>query len=195
MSRFAALYSTLHSFAKPLTVALHERDSHTRSHSDRVAEVSERLGRQCDLTDDDIDILKVCAAFHDIGKIGIPDKILLKPGGFEAPEWAVMKTHTEIGERIVRGIDAEGVDEVANSVRHHHEYFNGNGYPDGLSGEAIPIYARILSIADSYDAIVMPRTYHRGRSFRETLDILQQEEGAKHDPFLLGKFFAMIQCG
>jgi len=195
MSRFAALYSTLHSFTKPLAVALLERDGHTRSHCDRVVEVSERLGRQCGLTDDDIEILKISASFHDIGKIGIPDKILLKPGGFEAPEWAVMKTHTAIGERIVRGIEAEGVDEVASSVRHHHEYFNGRGYPDGLSGEAIPIYARILSIADSYDAIVMPRSYHRGRTRRETLDILHQEEGAKHDPFLLGKFFAMIECG
>jgi len=193
MSKFAVLYSSLHSFIKPLTVALHERDSHTHSHCDRVVDVSERLGRQCALTEDDIELLKIGAAFHDIGKIGIPDNVLLKPGSFDPPEWAVMKTHAEIGERIVRGIDAEGVDEVANSVRCHHEYFNGGGYPDGLSGEAIPIYARILSITDSFDAIVMTRNYHRARSCKETLDILQQEEGTKHDPFLLRQFFTMIE--
>lgn len=194
MSKFDALHSTLHSFIKPFAVALYERDSHTHSHCDRVVDVAEKLGRLCDLPDDDIELLKVCAAFHDIGKIGIPDKILLKPGSFDPPEWAVMKTHAEIGERIVRGIDAEGVDQVANSVRCHHEHFNGGGYPDGLSGEAIPIHARILSIADSFDAIVMTRSYHRARSCKETLDILQQEEGVKHDPFLLRKFFTMIEC-
>lgn len=187
------LHRSLSLFNKPLNAALCERDVHTQSHSARVVVIAEELGRECGLAESEIEMLKISASFHDIGKIGIPDHVLLKPASFDAAEWQVMKMHPLIGERIIRAIDAEGAEEIAHVVRHHHEHFDGGGYPDGLAGEAIPIYSRVLSIADSYDAMRSTRAYHRGRKHREVIEVLSSEEGGKHDPWLLGKFFGMSE--
>lgn len=153
--------------------------------------ISEGLGRECGFVEAEIEMLKICASFHDIGKIGIPDSVLLKPGRFNDAEWEVMQAHPEIGERIIRAIAIEGAGEVADAVRHHHEHFDGGGYPDRLSGEAIPIYARVISLADGYDALRTVRTYHRERTHAEVIDILRGEQGGKYDPWLFGKFVHM----
>jgi HD-GYP domain-containing protein (c-di-GMP phosphodiesterase class II) len=175
-------------FAKTLIAALNERDGLTREHSDRVVTLAQELGRRCGLSERELRLLGLAAAMHDIGKIGIPDHILLKPGGFDAGEWAVMKSHAVRGERILNSIDSEGMGEVAVVVRHHHEHYDGSGYPDSIAGETIPILSRILSIVDSYDAMATPRPYHRARSVGEVMSILEQERGAKHDPAVLKRF-------
>lgn len=175
-------------FSRALVTALCERDGHTREHSDRVASLAQHLGRECRLEERELRLLAIAATMHDIGKIGIPDKILLKPAGFAADEWEIMKSHAARGERILRSIAAEGMDEVATAVRHHHEHFDGSGYPDGVAGEDIPVIARILSIVDSYDAMTMRRPYHPAHSHAEAIRALQDERGAKHDPALLACF-------
>lgn len=188
MSRYRKLFQSLSAIGKPLNAALSERDSYTEAHCTRVVFFAEALGRECGLDEDEIGLLKLCAAFHDIGKIGIPDRVLFKAASFDDAEWEIMKTHPLIGERIIRAIAEEGADEIANVVRHHHEHFDGSGYPDGLAGEDIPLYSRLLSIVDSYDAMVTARPYHLAREHSDVMGILRKEEGGKHDPELLDMF-------
>ena len=175
-------------FSRALVTALCERDGYTREHSDRVASLALELGHECRLDERELRRLVIAAPLHDIGKIGIPDRVLLKPAAFAADEWEIMKSHAARGERILRSIETEGMDEVAIAVRHHHEHFDGSGYPDGIAGEDIPVIARILSIVDSYDALTMRRPYHRAYSPSEAIRVLEDERGTKHDPALLAHF-------
>lgn len=175
-------------FAKTLVTALDERDGHTREHSDRVSALAAALGRECRLSGRELRLLGIAGAMHDIGKIGIPDHILLKPGRFSPDEWQFMQSHAVRGERIVRSIELDGMDAVATIIRHHHEHFDGSGYPDRITGEDIPVLSRILSIVDSYDAMAMPRPYHPARPHDEVMATLNAEEGVKHDPAILELF-------
>lgn len=183
----------MHNIAHSLTIALGERDHHTRCHSDRVVQLSVELGRHIDLDGRELELLSLGAQFHDLGKIGIPDQILRKPAAFEAQEWECMKQHAVIGERIILAIGDDKSPDVARIVRHHHEHFDGSGYPDGLRGTDIPLFARIVSLADSYDAMAVSRPYHRARSHQEVMDILSSEAGKKHDPDLLYAFSTVIE--
>jgi HD-GYP domain-containing protein (c-di-GMP phosphodiesterase class II) len=169
-------------------VALGERDRHTRQHSDRVVTIAVELGQRCGLSDEELSALRLAASFHDVGKIGIPDRILLKPGSLDAGEWATMKGHAGIGEKILRAVDMPGMQSVATAVRHHHEHFDGGGYPDQLAGEAIPILSRIISVADSYDAMAMARSYHPRRGHGQVMETLRRESAGKHDPYLVSRF-------
>jgi len=175
-------------FSRTLIAALDERDGHTREHSDRVANLAESLGRACGLSRRELRLLRIAGEMHDIGKIGIPDAILLKPGSFLPDEWQIMRSHPLRGERIARSVQIDGMDTVATIIRHHHEHFDGSGYPDALAGEDIPVLARILSIVDSYDAMTMPRPYHPARPHEQVMATLATEEGMKHDPALLARF-------
>ncbi|MEE4377560.1 MAG: HD domain-containing phosphohydrolase [Candidatus Competibacteraceae bacterium] len=186
-------YDILVKYTKALAVALTERDLNTRLHSDRVVAITQAIGKRCGLTSIELAQLEVGASFHDIGKIGVPDHVLLKPAKLEQDEWQRMKAHSEIGERILRAIELPGIDQVATAVRHHHEHFNGCGYPDGLSGEAIPLISRIIAVADSYDAMAVTRAYHRPRSHCEIMGILDAESGAKLDPDIFKYFAALIE--
>ncbi|MFZ2269473.1 MAG: HD domain-containing phosphohydrolase [Azonexus sp.] len=186
-------YIPLHRIAQSLTVALGERDPYTRAHSERVVQLSAELGSHLDFTQDEIDLLALVAQFHDIGKIGIPDHVLHKPTPFDDGEWACMKQHAEIGERIILAIGSEKSTEVARMIRHHHERFDGSGYPDGLSGTGIPLLSRIISLTDSYDAIAKIRPYHQARQHTAIMDILDSEVGIKHDPDLLYAFSNVIE--
>lgn len=188
-----AVYLALFKYTKSLSVALGYRDSLTRIHSERVRGLSETLGIRCGLSAMELGILKISASFHDIGKIGIPDQILLNPAPLGQAELAQMRRHPEIGEKILISTDLEGAQQAALVIRHHHEFFNGLGYPDGLSGEGIPIAARIVSIADSYDAMAMTRSYHRAKKHGEIMEILREETGQKHDPDLMRLFCALIE--
>jgi HD-GYP domain-containing protein (c-di-GMP phosphodiesterase class II) len=183
----------MRNIARSLTVALGERDDHTRQHSERVVRLSLELGAHLGLSADELEILSLGAEFHDLGKIGIPDNILRKPSSFEATEWACMKQHAEIGERIILAIDDDKSPAVARVVRHHHERYDGSGYPDSLRGSAIPIYSRIISLTDSYDAMAVARPYHKARGHQTVMDILMSESGVKHDPDLLHAFCAVIE--
>jgi len=180
-------------YSKALSAALGFRDPFTQIHSDRVLGLSTQLGLAVGLTEDELVTLKVSSLLHDVGKIGIPDRILLKPSKLEKTEWSMMKRHSEFGERILESTELDGVHQCATVVRHHHEHFDGHGYPDGLSGEDIPLFSRIIGIADSYDAMAMSRPYHRSKSHQEIMTILGQETGEKLDPALMRVFSTIIE--
>lgn len=186
------LYTSLYNYTKSLSVALGYRDLLTRLHSGRVRDLAAAIGSECGLSQQELSILKISASFHDIGKIGIPDHILLKTGQLDEAEWEIMKRHAEIGEEIIISTELEGSQQAALVIRHHHERYNGQGYPDGLSGEDIPICARIISIADSYDAMAVTRSYHRAKNHSEIMDVLHAETGQKHDPHIMRVFCELI---
>ena len=186
------IYSTLYKFTKALSVALGYRDLLTRLHSERVLGLSETIGVCCGLSENE-GILKIAASFHDIGKIGIPDHILLKPAPFEDAEWEIMKQHPKIGEEIMEATELEGSRQAALIIRQHHEHYDGLGYPDGISGEDIPVSSRIIAIADAYDAMAVTRSYHHARKHREIMEILHDETGKKFDPRLMLIFGEIIE--
>lgn len=152
------------------------------------------MGRRIGLESAELELLTIAASFHDIGKIGIPDHILFKPGRLDPDERAIMNRHAETGEKILQATDIDGCLEVAAIIRHHHEHFDGDGYPDRLQGEAIPISARIISINDSYDAMAETRAYHHGRTHTEIMKVIESECGNKHAPWLLNQFIPLIEC-
>ncbi|EMR13293.1 metal dependent phosphohydrolase [Methylophaga lonarensis MPL] len=187
------IFNSLLKYTKALSVALGYRDLSTQLHSERVQELSASIGEYCGLNRKELNTLVMAASFHDVGKIGISDNILLKPAKLDEAEWLTMKEHSEIGEKIMLSTELEGAPQVARLIRHHHEHFNGMGYPDNLAGEEIPICARIISIADSYDAMAVTRSYHRVRTHSEIMDILHEETGKKHDPELMKGFCKIIE--
>lgn len=187
------IFVALYNYTKALAVALEHRDLTTRLHSDRVSGLAEELAVACGMEKKDLAILKLAALFHDIGKIGVPDAILLKPSKLDAAEWEKMKAHSAIGEHIMSEIEIEDSSRASLVIRHHHEYYNGLGYPDKLIGEDIPICSRIISIADSYDAMAVTRSYHGARKHPEIMSILESEAGTKHDPNLMPIFFKIIE--
>ena len=188
-----SISTTLHKYAKALSVVLGYRDLITRFHSERVLALSEATGLHCGLLTEELDILRIGALLHDIGKIGTPDHILLKLSELDRTEWETMKEHSEIGEKILLATELEGSRQAGLVVRHHHEHYNGQGYPDGRSGEAIPVQSRIVAIADSYDAMAVTRAYSRARKHTEIMETLRDEAGGKHDPQLLRVFCEVIE--
>lgn len=188
-----SIYTTLYRYTQALSVALGYRDLLTRLHSERVKGLSEAIGVACGLSKRELGILKIAASFHDIGKIGVPDAILLKPSPLDKAEWVKIRLHSEIGERIMVATELEGSQPASLVIRHHHENYNGQGYPDRLSGEEIPIYSRIIAIADSYDAMAVTRSYHNARTHLEIMAILHEETGAKFDPELMRVFCEIIE--
>jgi HD-GYP domain-containing protein (c-di-GMP phosphodiesterase class II) len=187
------MFDALYQYTKALSVALGYRDPLTRLHSDRVQILSAEIAYSCGLPSGMIQILKVAASFHDIGKIGIPDQVLLKPGLFDELEWQVMQKHSIIGEQIILATELDGAREAATLIRHHHEQVDGLGYPDKLAGDDIPLCSRIISIADSYDAMAVTRPYHIAKSHSEIMDILHSETGVKYDPELMDIFEKIIE--
>lgn len=179
--------------AHALTVALGARDHYTRIHCDRVVQLSVELGMHIGLMAEELEQLSLSARFHDLGKIGIPDTILRKPAAFEKDEWECMKQHVLIGEQIVLAINGGRASGIARTVRHHHEHYDGSGYPDGLTGTNIPLDSRIISVVDSYDAMIARRPYHNARDHQAVMDILTGESGSKHDPDLVHAFGAVIE--
>lgn len=187
------IFNSLFKYTKALSVALGYRDLLTRLHSERVQGLCAEIGGYCGLSTNEINALSIAASFHDIGKIGIPDHILLKTSPFDEAEWETMKHHSEIGEEIMVSTELEGSQQAALLIRHHHEHYNGMGYPDKLSGENIPICSRIISIADSYDAMAVTRSYHHARTHQDIMAILHDESGKKHDPELIRVFGEIIE--
>jgi putative nucleotidyltransferase with HDIG domain len=192
-SMFKENISALTKLSAVLGAALHARDVYTSLHGDRVAQVALAVGRSIGLDSQRLALLRTAALLHDVGKIGIPDEVLLNPGTLDAAQRAIMRSHAERGEKILRAIPGEDGDQVANAVRHHHEEFDGNGYPDNLSGENIPILSRIISIADNYDAMASRRVYHHSHHHEYVIGVMREESGRKHDPYLFGKFLAAIE--
>ena len=193
MEKEDPIYTALFKFTKALSLALGYRDLLTRLHSERVLGLSEEIGLRHGLSKTELGVLKIAASFHDIGKIGIPDAILLKSSKFSQAEWEKMQQHSEIGEKIMVATELEGSEQASLIIRHHHEHYNGQGYPDRLIGEEIPIFSRIITIADSYDAMAQTRSYHQAKPHLEIMAILAQENGKKHDPKLMSRFCEIIE--
>lgn len=173
---------------RALAAALDAKDAQTRSHSDRVVRLALALGRECALAPADLQTLSRGAVLHDLGKIGIPDRVLNYPGPLSPADWAVMQTHPVLGEAILRAAGMDDLDDVCGVVRHHHENFDGSGYPDGLAGEAIPALARMVHLADAYDAMVSDRAYRAGMAHAKAMAILDGEAGGRGDPWIFGRF-------
>lgn len=176
-----------------LGVALMQRDGYTGVHGNRVEYLCRNLGFLCNLNSLERTLLRVAANLHDVGKIGIADEVLLKRGRLDATEWETMKRHSELGQATCEAMPHVHARQVGRIVRHHHEAFDGSGYPDGLRGEDIPICSRIISLADSYDAMTTARPYHAARSHEEAMEIMHGERGRKSDPVLFG-YFARIMA-
>lgn len=186
------IFESLYQYTHAISIALDHRDHQTRLHSERVSELSVELGQFCELSPWEMSVLRVAASLHDVGKIGVKDAILGKADALDADEWALMKEHSVIGESIILAINTPSAKEASKVIRHHHEHFDGSGYPDGLCGDEIPLSSRIISITDSYDAMAVTRSYHRQRSHDEIMVILAKEAGYKHDPRILEIFRKLI---
>ena len=187
--RLKAVYNTLDSaehviFA--LAAAVEAKDPYTGKHTQRVAESARYLGMRMGLPEPALDALYRGGIIHDIGKIGVPDAVLLKPGPLDTEESAQMRAHTVIGEGIVSPLRS-GVN-LLPIIRHHHEHFDGNGYPDGLRETAIPLLARIVSVCDAHDALVNDRPYRDHRSAAEAISILERGAGKQWDPEVVDLF-------
>jgi putative two-component system response regulator len=167
------------------------RDSDTGDHCERLAELSVRIGSAIGLPAEDLTALRQGGYLHDIGKVATPDSILFKPGPLDKEEWAVMRQHTTVGESICRPM--RSLRPVLPIIRHHHERWDGTGYPDGLSGEQIPLLARILQMADIYDALISRRSYKEPSSPDEALELMRQEvDRGWRDPALFSLFLSII---
>ena len=155
------------------------------AHSRRVARLAGSTARQLGLSREDVTRVRRAGAFHDVGKVEIPNEIINKPGPLSEEEFAIVKRHPVAGAQIVA---RWGDPQLARMVRHHHERFDGSGYPDGLAGEEIPIGARIVAVADTFDAVTSSRPYRPALSRREALALLRREAGSQLDPAVVGAF-------
>ena len=174
-----------------LVRALSERHPDLTSHSADVSRTAELVARQLDVPEDQLEPIRHAAELHDVGKVGIPDAILAKPGKLDDEEWAFMRRHTIIGERIVAG--APALAQVSRLVRSSHERWDGAGYPDQLKGEEIPIGSRIIAVCDSFDAmLVRPPLPGRGRTTSEALAELRRCSGTQFDPDVVEAFCTVM---
>lgn len=184
---------------RALFVALGERDADTSGHCVRVGLLSESIGRALGVRDDDLITLREAGFAHDIGKIAIPDRVLFKPGPLDAGELKQMQTHSEIGRRILvsQGRRGPAHDRVAEAVLHHHERYDGAGYPSGLKGTGIPLWSRIIAVADCFDAVTTARPYHDAMPMNSALDLIAAGSGSHFDPDVVRAFVALpalAQC-
>jgi len=171
---------------KVLVEAIDAKDPYTRGHSNRVSKISVEVAAQFGFTEDQLEILEYGALLHDIGKIGIKDEILQKPGRLSSKEYQHIQEHPLIGVKIVEGV--EFFRDKIPMIRNHHERFDGSGYPDGLVGEAIPLEARIVSIADAFDAMTSLRPHRRAMPLEDALMEMGKGRGTQFDPHFLEIF-------
>lgn len=173
-----------------LSDALEAKDPYTRGHSERVKEYSINIAKELKLGDDQIKVIKEISVLHDIGKIGVPEDILNKPGKLTDAEWREIKNHPLIGETILRSLEL--LKPGLSMVRHHHERFDGKGYPDGLKDTEIPRMASIVTVADAYDAMTSPRPYRPPMAKEEAIQELKQNSSTQFDPEVVNALVKII---
>lgn len=179
-----------------LAISLDEKDKYTHGHSRRVTNFSLQLAEHTEEEDEKIDfeLLRLCGVLHDIGKIGVPDKILGKLGKLTEEEFATIKKHPEQGAQILRPMASDGrVADISRIIRHHHERYDGKGYPDGLKGEEIPYLSRIITIADSFDAMTSDRPYRKGMDIISAIEEIRRNIGTQFDPDLAASFIDFME--
>lgn len=179
------------SIVKVLAAAIDARDPYTLGHSTRVAALSLQLGEAIGLSPKELEDLEIACLFHDVGKIKTSDLVLLKDGSLDTTELREIASHCEDGENILSR--APSLHKYIPAVRHHHEWFNGRGYPDGLSGEKIPLQAAIISVADAFDAMTSIRPYRNPLSKEAALNELVRYSGQQFNPSLVEVFLRVME--
>lgn len=190
---YDSIYTNLMETLKALVFTIEAKDPYTRHHSERVTRLSMILAEEMNLGAELIDTIRIAGFLHDIGKIGIPDSILQKQGRLTSEEYAVIQTHPVIGEKIVKHLGL--LPQERAIIRHHHERWDGRGVPDGLCKENIPLEARVLSLADAYDAMVSDRPYRKGKTVAETVRELDECSGSQFDPSLIHQLKRILNKG
>ncbi len=174
-----------------LSVASEYRDKDTGAHIKRVSRYAAAIARHIGLDESTVESILYAAPMHDLGKIGIPDQILVKPSKLDQMEWEIMKHHTAIGSKILKGSNAEFISIAETIARCHHENWDGSGYPNGLKGKEIPISARITTLADVFDSLTSRRSYKEPFSMEKSFSIITEGKGTHFDPDLVDAFFAI----
>jgi putative nucleotidyltransferase with HDIG domain len=174
-----------------LTRSIDAKSKWTAGHSERVTKYAEMIGRKLKLSDEDIRNLIISAILHDIGKLAVPEEILDKPGKLTNEEYSIVKTHPDVGANIVEEIPAYHR-VILPGILHHHERWDGMGYPQGLKGEDIPLFARIIAVADVFDAITADRPYRKAMSEDEVRTFVRENIGKMFDPEITELFVSII---
>lgn len=169
-----------------LAEAIEKKDRYTGGHTKRVVHYSVCIAKYMSLSSEEMERIRLAAILHDVGKIGVEDRILKKDAPLVEPEWEVMQTHPELGYDILRRV--EGLREVTAGMRYHHERWDGKGYPLGLKGEEIPLIARVISVADAYDAMVSTRPYRKGLDPKIAFEEIVRHRGTQFDPRVVEAF-------
>jgi len=176
-----------------LATAIEAKDPYTKGHSERVAEFAAIIAEEMKLPENEVNNLKFAALLHDIGKIGIPEHILNKPDKLTKEEFDVVKTHPDMGASIVKKIDF--LMHASSIIRYHHERYNGSGYPEGLTGEQIPLGAAILAVADTFDALTTDRPYRKAWSIQETIEEIERCAGRDFKPEVVAALKTALEKG
>jgi HD-GYP domain-containing protein (c-di-GMP phosphodiesterase class II) len=176
-----------------LAAAIDEKDPYTRGHSDRVARYSLLIGRQLSLSPEDLDRLRISALLHDVGKIGVDDRVLKKPGSLTPEEFEIMKQHPIKGANIMRPVAQ--LKDMLPGIELHHEHVDGHGYPHGLKGDDIPLMARIIAVADTLDAMTTHRPYQSAMELEEALQLIRKKSGTKFDVAVADALDQVVKAG
>ncbi len=184
-----AYLDTVHS----LVNALEARDPYTRGHTTRVTVISMAIAKKLELLEEDLFALEIGALLHDLGKIGVPDSILQKPGPLENSEYRLIQEHPHLGELILKNV--EYLERSIPSILYHHERFDGGGYPRGMAGTSIPLFGRIIAVADSFDAMISDRPYRRRMDVKYAVDQLREGAGKQFDGRVVEAFLACYEAG
>jgi len=174
-------------------MAVEAKDHYTHGHSENVMKYTVVLAKKLGLSDVDIDQIKYAGLLHDIGKIGVSEAILNKPGRLTAEEYNEIKKHPDLGARIIS--DVPFLQPLVPLIRHHHEFFDGSGYPDGIARDEIPLGARILCVADSFEAMTSNRPYRKAIGMERAIEILDMEKGKQFDPGVIDAFLGLVKGG
>ncbi|WP_400243889.1 HD-GYP domain-containing protein [Niallia sp. JL1B1071] len=193
MSRVQRVLEDNLALTKVLSNALDSRDSYTMHHSKNVAKYAMKIAKEMDLRPSLCDVIHIGGLLHDIGKIGIPEYVLTKPGKLNEDEYELIKTHPIKGNEIIKHVKQYKNNGILDIVLYHHERFDGKGYPKGLKGEEIPLVARIVAVADSFDAMSSQRVYRRELQLEEVLCEIRSNKGKQFDPEVVDAFLSLFE--